>query len=76
MIIEIMSVVGLFGIVFIQFAVIVYLLKKKDDVERDLLNRIMTRNYETYVQAESILKERPLTDEEIYEQQIERGIPV
>lgn len=76
MIIEIMSVVGLFGIIFIQFAVIVYLLKKKDDVERDLLNRIMTRNYETYVQAESILKERPLTDEEIYEQQIERGIPV
>jgi hypothetical protein len=76
MIIEIMSVVGLFGIIFIQFAVIVYLLKKKDEVERDLLNRIMTRNYETYVQAESILKERPLTDEEIYEQQIERGIPV
>lgn len=49
-----------------------------DQRERELLDRIMTRNYETFVQAE-VLKEqlkRPLTPEEIYEKQYEQGIPV
>lgn len=48
------------------------------DKEKDLLNRIMTRNYETFVQAEVVKNqsERVLTPEEIYEQQLERGIPV
>jgi hypothetical protein len=38
----------------------------------------MTRNYETFVQAEVVRNQEnsPLSPEEIYEQQIERGIPV
>lgn len=53
------------------------LTEKWDVKEKDLLNRILARNYETYVQAEVLQKPpKPLTPEEIYEQQLERGIPV
>jgi hypothetical protein len=52
------------------------LTEKWDAKEKDLLNRILARNYETYVQAEVLQKPTPLTDEEIYEQQRERGIPI
>jgi len=45
--------------------------------EQDLLNRIMSRSYETYVQGEAMLQPKPpLTPEEIYEMERERGIPV
>ena len=51
--------------------------KNNDARERDLLNRLMARNYETFVQGEVALKEgaAPLTPEEIYDLQ-ERGVPV
>jgi hypothetical protein len=53
------------------------LTEKWDVKEKDLLNRVMSRNYETFVQGEVIQQPpKPLTPEEIYEQQIERGIPV
>ena len=45
--------------------------------EQDLLNRIMSRSYETYVQSEAMFQPKPpLTPEEIYEMERERGIPV
>jgi hypothetical protein len=53
------------------------LTEKWDVKEKDLLNRVMSRNYETFVQGEVIQQPpKPLTPEEINEQQIERGIPV
>jgi hypothetical protein len=53
------------------------LTEKWDVKEKDLLNRVMSRNYETFVQGEVIQQPpKPLTPEEIYEQQIERGIPI
>jgi hypothetical protein len=53
------------------------LTEKWDVKEKDLLNRVMSRNYETFVQGEVIQQPpKPLTPEEIYEQQLERGIPV
>jgi len=67
---------GLLLVIGFQGFFIVFLVKQWDNKEKDLLNRILARNYETYVQAEVLQKEKPLTDEEIYEQQIERGIPV
>lgn len=67
---------GLLLVIGFQGFLIVFLVKQWDSKEKDLLNRILARNYETYVQAEVMQKEKPLTDEEIYEQQIERGIPV
>ena len=53
------------------------LTEKWDAKEKDLLNRVMSRNYETFVQGEIVQQpQKPLTPEEIYEQQLERGIPV
>jgi hypothetical protein len=48
------------------------------EVEKDLLNRILARNYETFVQGDVVRAEvkKSLTDEEIMELQAERGIPV
>jgi predicted Holliday junction resolvase-like endonuclease len=51
--------------------------EKWDAKEKDLLNRLMSRNYETFIQGEIVQQPpKPLTPEEIYEQQLERGIPV
>jgi len=53
------------------------LTEKWDAKEKDLLNRVMSRNYETFVQGEVVRESpKPLTPEEIYEQQLERGVPV
>jgi hypothetical protein len=46
--------------------------------EQNLLDRIMANHYPTYIQGE-VAKEQvkqPLTPEQIYEMQQERGIPV
>ena len=69
---------ALLGIIVIQMWFIKGLSENFDAKERDLLNRVMARNFETFVQSEVVLNQenRPLTAEEIYEQQIERGIPV
>ena len=47
-------------------------------IEVKLLDRIMTRNYETLVQGDiaKAQAEKPMTAEEIYDMQQERGIPV
>jgi predicted Holliday junction resolvase-like endonuclease len=76
MIIEIIVIVGLLLVIGFQGYLIYILTEKWDIKEKDLLNRILARNYETYVQAEVLQKEKPLTEEDIYEQQRERGIPV
>jgi hypothetical protein len=49
-----------------------------DTERKDLLNRVMSRNYETFVQGDVVRAEvkKSLTDEEIMELQTERGIPV
>lgn len=69
---------ALLGIIVIQMWFIKTLSENFDIKEKDLLNRVMARNFETFVQSEVVLNQenRPLTAEEIYEQQIERGIPV
>ena len=69
---------ALLGIIVIQMWFIKGLSENFDAKEKDLLNRVMARNFETFVQSEVVLNQenRPLTAEEIYEQQIERGIPV
>jgi hypothetical protein len=48
------------------------------ETEKNLLDRLMVRNWETLVQGESVRAEvkKSLTDEEIMELQTERGIPV
>ena len=76
MIIEIIVIAGLLLVIGFQGYLIYILTEKWDIKEKDLLNRILARNYETYVQAEVLQKEKPLTEEEIYEQQRERGIPI
>jgi hypothetical protein len=67
----------LFAVIVFQ-GVFIYLQKRVyDETEKDLLNRLMSRNYETYVQAQELMKPpRQLTPEEIYNMQQERGIPV
>jgi hypothetical protein len=72
-----LAIIGLLLVIGFQGFLIVFLINKWDSKEKDLLNRIQARNYETFVQSE-VMREtpRPLTPEEIYEQQLERGIPV
>lgn len=64
--------------VIIYQGIFIFMQKRDSDArEKDLLNRIMTRNYETFVQAEKLMQpERPLTPAEIAALQEERGIPV
>lgn len=52
--------------------------KHYEDRISNLLDRVMANSYPTYIQGE-IAKEqvkKPMTPEEIYETQRERGIPV
>jgi hypothetical protein len=65
-------------IVIIFLLLFIYLQNKQfSEKQSELLNRVMARDYETYVQAEVLRKpERPLTPEEIAAMQEERGIPV
>jgi len=72
-----LAIIGFLLVIGFEGFLIVFLINKWDSKEKDLLNRIQARNYETFVQSE-VMREtpRPLTPEEIYEQQLERGIPV
>ena len=77
MIIEIIVIVALLLVIAEQCYLIHDLTNKWDAKEKDLLDRIMARNFETFVQGEVVRESpKPLTPEEIYEQQLERGIPV
>ena len=64
----------------IVFLCILLVIQKNDFnvIQGNILDRLMSRNYETYVQAEQlkISQSKPLTPEEIYALQEERGIPV
>ena len=64
--------------VIVYQGVFIYLQKQDyNKREKEMLNRLMSRNYETFVQGEVVLKDKPaMTAEEIYEQQREKGIPV
>ena len=74
---ELIVAIPLLLVIAAQCYLIHDLTEKWDVKEKDLLNRVMSRNYETFVQGEVIQQPpKPLTPEEIYEQQIERGIPV
>jgi hypothetical protein len=46
-----------------------------DGIVRDLLDRIMTKDYTTYVNAE-VVRESAKRPDQIYDDQQERGIPV
>jgi hypothetical protein len=75
---EIITICVLLAVIVVQ---VIYIILQRQDslkVQTDLLNRIMARNYETYVQAEIAKREekKELTPEEIYAMQAERGIPV
>ena len=77
MITEVIVIVALILVIISKCYLIHDLTAKFDQKEKDLLNRIMSRNYETFVQGEIVQQpQKPLTPEEIYEQQLERGIPV
>jgi hypothetical protein len=55
------------------------LMKAHDANEKDLLDRIMARNYEVFTNAEVLRAEadrKPLTLDEIHQLQMEQGIPV
>ena len=73
---ELIAIVVLLIVISYQGAFI--FMQKKDFAKReqDMLNRLMSRNFETYIQGEVAQNPRPLTPEEIYEMNEERGIPV
>ncbi|MCK9519050.1 MAG: hypothetical protein M0R74_08540 [Dehalococcoidia bacterium] len=67
-------------IIFHQRYEMVKTAERTDAREKDLLDRIMARNYETYVNAQVVKDEakerRPMTAEEIYEAQQGMGVPL
>lgn len=73
-----MSIEIILGLIIITLiGVIVFQMVQFDKKEKIMLDRIMARTFEEFVQAEIVRKQDgSLTPEEIYEQQIERGIPV
>jgi hypothetical protein len=72
-----LAIICLLVVIYLEAYLLIKFSNKWDAKEKDLLNRIMTRNYETFIQGEVIQQPpRPMTPEEIYEQQLERGIPV
>ena len=74
---EAVLISSLLAVIVFQ-GVFIYLQKQiHDETVKDLLNRLMARNYETFVQSEELRKTpRPLTPEELEAIQAERGIPV
>jgi hypothetical protein len=74
---ELIAIIALLGVIGFQGYFIYKMRQDQVEREKDLLNRIMSRNYETFVQGDVVRKEaRPLTPEEIYERELERGVPV
>ena len=72
-----LAIICLLVVIYLEAYLLIKFSNKWDAKEKDLLNRIMTRNYETFIQGEVIQQPpRPLTPEEIYEQQLERGVPI
>lgn len=72
-------VVPLLAVIAYQGFLILSLQSTHDKVQRDLLDRVLARNYETFVQAQAVRAEaerKPLTLEEIHRLQEEQGIPV
>jgi hypothetical protein len=70
------AIVALLLVIVFQ-GVFIYMQKQDSNIrEKDLLNRLMSRNYETFIQGEVIMNPKPLSPEEIFERQQERGIPV
>jgi len=64
-------------VVIIYQGVFIYIQKKNYDLLiGDLLNRVMSRNYETFVQGQVVMQPKNLTVDEIAAMQEERGIPV
>lgn len=62
-----------------QFYIIISDRKIYREKEKELLNRIMARNYETFIQGEVATKEIPqekLTPEEYLARYGEEGLPV
>lgn len=73
-------IVGILALVIIGYQgwLIKKMMERFDEERKDLLNRVMARNYETFVQGDVVRAEvkKTLTDEEIAMIQAERGIPV
>jgi hypothetical protein len=76
--VEFLLAVSLIGVIVYQGWFIWMQKRHFEAVQKDLLNRVMSRNYETLVQADiaKAQAERPMSAEEIFEMQQERGIPV
>ena len=73
---EMIAIIILIGVILYQ-GVFIFLQKKDYNVKQsEMLNRLMARNYEVYVQGEIETQKKPLTDSEIYAMKQERGIPV
>lgn len=75
---EIVTVIVLLGVIIYQGWQNYDQRKTSEAIINNLLDRIMATDYAQYVQGE-IAKEqvkKPMTPEEIYETQRERGIPV
>lgn len=76
-IIALVVILGLIGIILIQMWFIKNLSELHERKEKDLLDRVMVRNYETFVQAEAVRAEaqKTLTPEDIYNKQ-DYAVPV
>ena len=73
------SLVSLIAVICMQYWIILSDRKLSREKEKELLNRIMARNYEAFVQGEAAVKEIPqerLTPEEYLAKYGEEGLPV
>jgi hypothetical protein len=75
---DLIALIALLIVIGYQGWFIWRLQEEHEKMQKDLLNRLMARNFETFVQSEIQQKEnvRPLTAEEIYEMEMNKGVPI
>lgn len=75
---EIVAIITLLIIIVLQCIFIVMQKRDFNVIQSNLLDRIMSRDYETYIHGEVAKKYQniPLTNDEFYAQEEEQGIPI
>jgi hypothetical protein len=72
---EWIAIIALLGVIVYQGWLIWHILTANERSRRDLMDRIMSRDYATYVNSE-IVREAAKKPDQIYAEQQEIGIPI
>jgi len=72
---EWVAIAALIFVIVFQGWLIWHIQTVNEKAKRDLMDRVMTKDYATFVNAE-VVRDQAKRPDEIYEEQQERGIPI